>query len=101
MSLPAPTFIPIANPTAQEGMDDQDGPPKPAGEHAEQRFLRRTSEFNVAVRERPHELQLWLEFAKFQDEAVRCRPSQWLRPSSIQNNLLCNAPARASVYVRS
>ena len=84
MSLPAPTFIPIANPTEQEGMVDQDGPPQPAGEHAEQRFLRRTSEFNIAVRERPHELQLWLDFAKFQDEAVRCSPSQGLQSFNSQ-----------------
>ena len=37
-------------------------------ETAEQHMLRRTRDFNVAVRERPHDLQLWLDFAAFQDE---------------------------------
>lgn len=37
-------------------------------ETAEQHMMRRTRDFNVAVRERPHDLQLWLDFAAFQDE---------------------------------
>ncbi len=40
-------------------------------ETAEQHMLRRTRDFNVAVREQPHNLQLWLDFAAFQDELGR------------------------------
>ena len=34
-------------------------------------MMRRVKGWNVALRERPHELQLWLDFAAFQDEASR------------------------------
>ena len=39
-------------------------------------MMRRVKSWNVALRERPHELQLWLDFAAFQDEVSRqaCRP---------------------------
>ena len=33
--------------------------------------MRRTREFNVALRESPHRLQLWLDYAEFQEEIVR------------------------------
>lgn len=36
------------------------------GETDEELLLRRTREFNLATRERPHDVQLWLEFARFQ-----------------------------------
>ena len=39
-----------------------------SGETAEQHTMRRIKAWNVAVRVRPHELQLWLDFAAFQDE---------------------------------
>ena len=39
-----------------------------SGETAEQYMMRRIKTWNVAIRERPHELQLWLDFAAFQDE---------------------------------
>ncbi len=42
------------------------------GETAEQYMMRRVKDWNVAVRERPHELQLWLDFAAFQDEVSKC-----------------------------
>ena len=31
-------------------------------------MMRRVKGWNVAVRQRPHELQLWLDFAAFQDD---------------------------------
>ena len=34
-------------------------------------MMRRVKGWNVALRERPHELQLWLDFAAFQDEVSR------------------------------
>lgn len=34
-------------------------------------MMRRVKSWNVALRERPHELQLWLDFAAFQDEVSR------------------------------
>ncbi len=43
-----------------------------AGESHEMYLLRRTRELNAAVRERPFDLQLWLDFAAFQDEAAQC-----------------------------
>jgi hypothetical protein len=36
------------------------------GETNEEMLLRRTKEFNVATRERPLDVSLWLEFARFQ-----------------------------------
>jgi hypothetical protein len=44
------------------------------GESAEERILRRTREFNRAVRERPEDLHVWLDFAAFQDEAAALGP---------------------------
>ena len=50
--------------TAEAGAD--------AGESLEMYLLRRTRELNAAVRARPYDLQLWLDFAGFQDEAAQC-----------------------------
>ncbi len=36
------------------------------GETSEEMLLRRTKEYNLASRERPYDIQLWLEFARFQ-----------------------------------
>ncbi|KAL4447355.1 hypothetical protein ABPG77_007388 [Micractinium sp. CCAP 211/92] len=46
------------------------------GETSEEMLLRRTKEYNLASRERPYDIQLWLEFARFQDEAARLRPTR-------------------------
>lgn len=43
---------------------------QPEGETEAAYLMRRAREFNVATRERPGELQLWLDFAAFQDEAL-------------------------------
>eukprot|EP00884_Botryococcus_braunii_P002438 jgi/Botrbrau1/12195/Bobra.0186s0100.2 len=70
LALPAPAFIPMA-----AGADGPEGPPSQEvggeverEETPEEYARRRTVEFNVATRERPHDLQLWLDFATFQDE---------------------------------
>ena len=46
-----------------------------AGETAEQAAMARTRGFNVALREAPHDLQLWLDFAAYQDELASCARS--------------------------
>ena len=43
----------------------------PPGESQDEYVLRRTKEFNIAVRERSHDLQLWLDYAAFQDDIPR------------------------------
>ena len=96
LALPAPAFIPLAEgeggagggaPAAGPGAGgagaeaaEADAEP---GESHEVYLLRRTRELNAAVRARPHDLQLWLDFANFQDEAAQCA---------------CAAPAVAFVH---
>lgn len=53
------------------GGDESGGEADNTGETAEQYMMRRIKNWNVAVRERPHELQLWLDFAAFQDEVSK------------------------------
>ena len=50
---------------------NSDGEEEAPGESQDQYIMRRTKEFNIAVRERSHELQLWLDYAVFQDEHSR------------------------------
>lgn len=50
----------------QTGVDEEE-----PGESQDQYEMRRTKEFNIAVRERPHDLQLWLDYAAFQDDTSR------------------------------
>lgn len=59
LSLPAPAVLPL---TADEAL---------AGENEEQYVMRKTKEFNIATRERPFELGLWIQFAQFQDDAAK------------------------------
>ncbi|KAL3135501.1 hypothetical protein ABBQ38_005981 [Trebouxia sp. C0009 RCD-2024] len=65
LALPLPGFIPLAESESQgqTGDDEEEEP----GESQDQYVMRRTKEFNIAVRERPHDLQLWLDYAAFQD----------------------------------
>ena len=88
LALPQPTFIPLAGQAAEPqahqlrgseasrlaggGEHGADAVKGEVGETAEEAVLRRTREFNVALRERPQDLQLWLDFAAFQDEAAGC-----------------------------
>jgi hypothetical protein len=54
----------------------------PEGETEAAYLMRRAREFNVATRERPEDLQMWLDFAAFQDEALaRCTTFLFLPPS--------------------
>ena len=53
--------------TAQP-LEPDDAPPE--GETEAAYLMRRAREFNVATRERPEDLQMWLAFAAFQDEAL-------------------------------
>ena len=62
---------------SQGGGADSDGESQEPGESEEQYTMRRTKEFNVGVREQPHNLQLWLDYANFQDELGRWVTSVW------------------------
>ena len=91
LALPQPTFIPLAGQAAEPQAhqlggseasrlavggepDGADAVKGEVGETAEEAVLRRTRDFNVALRERPQDLQLWLDFAAFQDEAAGSAP---------------------------
>ena len=39
-------------------------------ESKEDRVIRKTREYNIGLREQPHNVALWLEFAEFQEEAI-------------------------------
>lgn len=56
------------------GRDDEEEASAP-GESQDEYVMRRTKEFNVAVRERSHDLQLWLDYAAFQDDIPRYAPA--------------------------
>lgn len=55
--------------------EEEDAP----GESHDQYIMRRTKEFNIAVREKSHDLQLWLDYAAFQDETSRYGQCYYLR----------------------
>ena len=59
---------------AQKGGADSDTEQE-VGESHDQYMMRRTKEFNIAVRMRPYELQLWLDYADFQDDLHRSATS--------------------------
>ena len=48
-------------------------------ESVEEYIRRRTREFNEAVREEPWNLQTWLDYAAFQDQAVTLRQTRKVR----------------------
>eukprot|EP00232_Nephroselmis_pyriformis_P023685 CAMPEP_0182854094 /NCGR_PEP_ID=MMETSP0034_2-20130328/1052_1 /TAXON_ID=156128 /ORGANISM="Nephroselmis pyriformis, Strain CCMP717" /LENGTH=497 /DNA_ID=CAMNT_0024984891 /DNA_START=122 /DNA_END=1612 /DNA_ORIENTATION=- len=64
MRAPPEEFIPL-------GGDESDSEGEEEGESFEGALMRRSKEFNLATRERPYDLGLWLEFAAFQDEFLR------------------------------
>lgn len=66
---PAPQQQPVAWPagvSAAAELAAEQAAAAAAGESLEEQLLRRTREFNRATRERPHDVQLWLRFARFQ-----------------------------------
>ncbi|GFR52211.1 hypothetical protein Agub_g14751, partial [Astrephomene gubernaculifera] len=95
MAVPLPTFLPVEDPAAAAaaalaaaegggGTAERRGglglsreaaaalaAAAAGGESAEEWVLRRTREFNVAVREAPGDVALWLRFAAFQDRVAR------------------------------
>lgn len=95
MQLPSPNFLPLraeedggppAGPAgqplqqrfplvsaAEELAADQAAAAQREGETNEEMLLRRTREYNLATRERPYDIQLWLEFARFQVGGVAGR----------------------------
>jgi hypothetical protein len=52
----------------------EDGQEDEGSETTEQYLMRRTRDLNVATRERPFDLQLWLDFAAYQDVLGGCAP---------------------------
>lgn len=48
------------------------------GESADEYVLRMTREFNVAVREKPGDVELWMRYAAFQDEAAAALGRGWV-----------------------
>ncbi|KAG2443281.1 hypothetical protein HYH02_009351 [Chlamydomonas schloesseri] len=89
MAMPLPAFLPLrdsaaeaaAAAAAQEAGSGQRRLPAElaaalaaaaaGGETSEEWVLRRTREYNTAVREAPNDVALWLRFAAFQDVAAR------------------------------
>lgn len=81
----SPDFLPV-DPTIvlhiqKPGSDDSqrdDNDSKVPMESLEQWVTRRTKEFNRATREQPGSEDLWLQYADFQEEAVRAvHGSEW------------------------
>ncbi|KXZ47710.1 hypothetical protein GPECTOR_33g592 [Gonium pectorale] len=82
MAVPLPSFLPLGDPAAAAEAAGEGrrltaeaaaaaAAAAAGGESAEEWVLRRTREFNVAVREAPGDVQLWLRFAAFQDTVAR------------------------------
>ena len=83
---------------------EAEGQEEETGETAEQSMMRRVKNWNVALRERPHELQLWLDFAAFQDEVGRqaCQPTslevlQWPGRTYLTEDILPSSRSRSSI----
>lgn len=82
----SPEFLPVdptimlqdaQNPASDDGQRDDDDSKVPM-ESLEQWVTRRTREFNRATREQPASEGLWLQYADFQEEAVRAvHGSEW------------------------
>ncbi|KAK9818916.1 hypothetical protein WJX81_005554, partial [Elliptochloris bilobata] len=66
-----PLVKPAAAPVGDGGNGAEAAEGEGVGESHEMYLLRRTRELNAAVRERPFDLQLWLDFAAFQDDAAQ------------------------------
>jgi hypothetical protein len=71
-----------------------------AGETMEQRMLARTRALNEALRARPHELQLWLDFAAWQDELARCGTLAESSPCCMPTVSSCAQPMHLAAYLK-
>lgn len=65
--------------TAEVGLVSEDSGPKAVVESVEEYIRRRTREFNEAVRDEPWNLQKWLDYSEFQDQAVALRQTRKVR----------------------
>jgi hypothetical protein len=82
----------------QEGQPRQFAEPDdaaPEGETEAAYLMRRAREFNVATRERPGDLQMWLDFAAFQDEAL----ARLVWPGRIAPPPVCKSQSLYKPYV--
>jgi len=73
-------------------------------ESKEDYVIRKTREYNVSLREQPHNVTLWLEFAEFQEEAITTasggrRRRQGLNQSN-SNSSSNNSSSRVSLSMR-
>ncbi|XP_075264338.1 uncharacterized protein LOC142356276 [Convolutriloba macropyga] len=84
LQLPLPAVIPLEQSSDGAGNEPggRPGPGTPGAqavmESVEEYIRRRTREFNEAVREEPWNLQTWLDYAAFQDQAVTLRQTRKL-----------------------
>ena len=78
LALPTPTFVPLkASPDQAARLPPSEQPeqeqqPGMVAENDDQLHLRRRKELNVATRERPYELQPWLDLAQLEDGRSYC-----------------------------
>mmetsp|Transcript_37311 Transcript_37311/g.105267 ORF Transcript_37311/g.105267 Transcript_37311/m.105267 type:complete len:1342 (-) Transcript_37311:420-4445(-) len=82
LQLPLPAVLPVEAGT--EGSVEPNGVEAVAVmESVEEYIRRRTREFNEAVREEPWNLQAWLDYAAFQDQAVMLRQTRKLHLAEV------------------
>ncbi|KAJ8554076.1 hypothetical protein K7X08_024754 [Anisodus acutangulus] len=53
----------------------------------EDEVLRKTKEFNRMTRERPHDVQIWLAFAQFQDTVASMQPQKGARLQTLEKKI--------------
>nr|XP_016461934.1 PREDICTED: protein NRDE2 homolog isoform X2 [Nicotiana tabacum] len=53
----------------------------------EDEVFRKTKEFNKMTRERPHDAQIWLAFAQFQDKVARMQPQKGARLQTLEKKI--------------
>lgn len=56
-------------------------------ESVEDEVFRKTKEFNKMTRERPHDAQIWLAFAQFQDKVASMQPQKGARLQTLEKKI--------------
>ncbi|CAN4087838.1 unnamed protein product [Withania somnifera] len=56
-------------------------------ESLEDEVFRKTKEFNKMTRERPHDAQIWLAFAQFQDKVASMQPQKGARLQTLEKKI--------------